>query len=131
RAIRIEHIGSTAVPGLDAKPIIDVLLEVDNVADAQVRAALEKRHFTLIVDETGHRMFRSPSHGAHLHVWQNGDTEMDRHLLFRDWLRQSDEDRQLYQRENRRLAAIEWPSQNDYAQAKSSVIAQIIGRAKE
>ncbi len=76
-------------------------------------------------------MFRNTAHDVHLHVWQSGGAEIERHLLFRDWLRENDEDRILYEREKRRLAAMEWPTQNDYAQAKSPVIGEILARARE
>lgn len=130
-AKRIEHIGSTAVPGLDAKPVIDILLESHDVSGGALRAALESIGYSLIVDEPGHRMFRNTSHDVHLHVWQSGDAEIERHLRFRDRLREHDEDRILYEREKRRLAAMEWATQNDYAQAKSPVIGQILARARE
>jgi len=131
RAQRIEHIGSTAVPGLDAKPVIDILLEIHDVTDFDVREILKHAGYHLVVDEPGHRMFRSSSHDVHLHVWQSSDAEIERHLLFRDRLRENNADRLFYAREKRRLATTEWPTQNDYAQAKSPVIAQILARARE
>jgi GrpB-like predicted nucleotidyltransferase (UPF0157 family) len=85
-AKRIEHIGSTAVPGLDAKPVIDILLEVDSLTDPFVEISLEKDAYSLIVEEPGHRMFRSAGHDVHVHIWQSGSSEIDRHLLFRDRL---------------------------------------------
>ena len=75
-------------------------------------------------------MFRSGEGDVHLHLWQTGDPEIERHLLFRDWLRESAEDRLLYEREKHRLAALEWPTQDDYAQAKSPLIAEIAARAR-
>jgi GrpB-like predicted nucleotidyltransferase (UPF0157 family) len=131
RTKRIDHIGSTAVPHLDAKPVIDILLEVDHVADEHVQTSLETIGYSLIVDEPGHRMFSSTLHDVHIHVWQSGNPEIERHLLFRNWLRKNDEDRRLYEREKHRLAALEWPSQNDYAEAKTSVIGEILARARE
>ncbi|HEX5275841.1 MAG TPA: GrpB family protein [Candidatus Rubrimentiphilum sp.] len=130
RIKRIEHIGSTAVPGLDAKPIIDILIEVENVADANTQACLVRAGFLLVVDEPGHRMFRSAFDDVHLHAWQSGDPEIERHILFREWLRSNEADRQLYETEKRRLAMQDWPSQNDYAQAKSPVINEILTRAR-
>lgn len=76
-------------------------------------------------------MFRSPGADVHVHVWATGDPEIERHMLFRDWLRQSDEDRRLYEREKYRLASQEWPTQNDYAQAKTPVVSEILARARE
>lgn len=127
---RIEHIGSTAVPGLDAKPVVDILIEVDRVADPYIGRRLDGVGFSLAVDEDGHRMFRSASGDVHVHAWQSGDGEIERHVLFRDRLRSNEADRLLYETEKRRLAAQDWPTQNDYAQAKSPVINEILARAK-
>lgn len=128
--MRIEHIGSTAVPGLAAKPVIDILVEVKSVKDPILQAALEQANFTLIVDEPGHRMFRFTNRAAHVHLWRTGDPEIRRHLLFRDWLRTNGDAQSVYEAEKRRLAARDWPTQNDYAQAKSPVIDAILKRAK-
>ncbi len=76
-------------------------------------------------------MFRPLDGGVHLHVWRSGEPEIERHLLFRDWLRKNDEDRLLYESEKYRLASQEWRTQDDYAQAKSPVIAEIMARARE
>ena len=76
-------------------------------------------------------MFRPPDGGVHLHAWQIGDPEIERHLLFRDWLRKNEEDQLLYEGEKYRLASLEWPVQDDYAQAKSPVIDEIVARARE
>ena len=128
---RIEHIGSTAVPELAAKPIVDILLEVPNVTDRGIQRRLEQIGYSLVVDEPGHRMFRSAAENAHVHLWVSGDPEIERHILFRDWLRENERDRRLYEREKHRLAAMEWPTQNDYAQAKTPIVNEIIGRARE
>jgi GrpB-like predicted nucleotidyltransferase (UPF0157 family) len=130
-AKRIEHIGSTAVPGLAAKPVIDILLELDNITNPTVHEALAGGGFAPVVEEPGHRMFRSPDRDVHVHAWPTGDPEVQRHLLFRDWLRSNEADRRLYEMEKRRLAALEWPTQNDYAQAKSPIINEILARARE
>jgi GrpB-like predicted nucleotidyltransferase (UPF0157 family) len=130
-AKRVEHIGSTAVPGLAAKPIIDILLQVDDLGDRAIGKALTGVGFALAVDEPDHRMFRSADAGVHIHAWQSGYPEIERHLLFRDWLRRHSGDRQLYEREKRRLAAMDWASQNDYAQAKSPIVREILDRARE
>jgi GrpB-like predicted nucleotidyltransferase (UPF0157 family) len=70
RALAVEHIGSTAVPGLAAKPIVDVLLTVADVDDeAGYVGPLEAAGFVLRVREPGHRMFRTPERDVHLHVY--------------------------------------------------------------
>ena len=131
RAKRVEHIGSTAVPGLDAKPIVDILLELDDVDDQDIHQALAGIGLAPIVDEPGHRMFRTAAGDVHVHLWASDDSEIERHILFRDWLRENEMDRRLYKREKYRLAAMEWPTQNDYAEAKTPVINEIVARARE
>jgi GrpB-like predicted nucleotidyltransferase (UPF0157 family) len=63
----IEHVGSTAVPGLDAKPIVDILVAVADPTDPSTRAALEGAGYFLRVDEDDHRMFRTPERDVHVH----------------------------------------------------------------
>lgn len=126
--VRIEHIGSTSVPGLAAKPIVDILLVVADVEDEDAYLpALERAGYVLRVREDGHRMLRTPDLGVHVHVW--ADAEIDRHLRFRDRLRASPEDRAAYERLKRELAPREWPDVNDYAEAKGPLIEAILSRA--
>src|SRR5919206_3260038 len=92
RALRIEHVGSTAVPGLAAKPIIDMLLVVPDSADeaAYVPALEEHAGYVLRIREPDwyqHRLFKGPDTDVNLHVLSTGCAEIDRMLLFRDWLR--------------------------------------------
>ena len=126
-ALRIEHIGSTAVPGLAAKPVIDVLVAVEDPEDeSTLLPALESAGYELRVRERGHRMFRTPQRDVHVHVWAAADPEVDRHLAFRDRLRRSPEDRAAYERLKRDLATREWNDMNEYADAKSELIAKIL-----
>lgn len=130
-ALRIDHIGSTAVPGLAAKPIVDILVAVRNVEDeASYRPALEISGYELRVREEGHRMFRTPDRGVHVHLWPADDEEVRRHLLFRDWLRFDTADRQSYEALKRSLAEREWEDMNHYAQAKGPLIVDIMVRAE-
>lgn len=129
-ARRVEHIGSTSVPGLGAKPIVDVLVAVDDVDDERITPALERAGYVLRVRETGHRMFRRPDRSVHVHVWTAGSDDVERHLLFRDWLRVSAEDRARYESVKRDLARRDWDDMNDYADAKSPVVAEITARAQ-
>ena len=130
RAIGIEHIGSTAVPGLAAKPIIDILVTVAAVEpDDAFRMPLEAAGYVLRVREPEHRMFRTPTRDVHIHVWAADHEVVPRYLAFRDWLRYSEADRALYEQWKRELATRDWSDMNHYAQAKSDVIVPIIERA--
>ena len=129
-AIRVDHVGSTSVAGLAAKPIVDVLVAVDDVDDEHVTARLEAAGYALRVREPGHRMLRTPDHDVHVHLWPAGSSDVRRHLLFRDWLRIDASDRELYERVKRQLATHDWAETNDYAEAKTDVITAITGRAE-
>jgi GrpB-like predicted nucleotidyltransferase (UPF0157 family) len=132
-ALSVEHIGSTSVPGLAAKDIVDVLLVVEDSGDeASYLPALEEAGYVLRVREPDfdeHRMFRTPEKDVHVHVYSAGSGEIDRYLLLRDRLRENEGDRELYARTKRRLAGRDWPSMNHYAEAKTGVIEGIIARA--
>jgi GrpB-like predicted nucleotidyltransferase (UPF0157 family) len=130
-ALTVEHIGSTAVPGLAAKPIIDILLTVGDVSDESVYVApLEEAGFVLRVRETGHRMLRTPSKDVHVHVLAPDSDEVTRHRDLRDWLRVDDADRALYAATKKRLARMQWSDMNYYADAKTEVIGQILEHAR-
>lgn len=133
RALRIEHTGSTAVPGLAAKPIIDMLLVVADSADeSQYVPALEEAGYVLRIREPGwreHRMFKGPDTAIHLHVFSQGCPEVDRVLLFRDRLRSDAADRDLYARTKRELAQKDWRYPQNYADAKTAVVEEILARA--
>lgn len=130
-AVRVEHVGSTAVPGLAAKPIVDVQVAVpDPDGEELFGPALEALGYVPRVREPGHRMFRTPALDVHVHVWPAGGEDERRHLLFRDWLRGSAEDRERYELVKRELATREWEDMNAYADAKSVVIAEIMARAE-
>jgi GrpB-like predicted nucleotidyltransferase (UPF0157 family) len=129
-AIRIEHIGSTAVPGLAAKPIVDILVTVADADDeAAFAAALVEAGYELRVREPGHRMFRTPQRDVHVHVWADVDPEVDRYLALRDRLRASARDRAAYEQLKRNLASRQWDDMNHYADAKSDIIAAVLARA--
>jgi GrpB-like predicted nucleotidyltransferase (UPF0157 family)/ribosomal protein S18 acetylase RimI-like enzyme len=129
-ARRIEHIGSTAVPGLAAKPIVDALVAVGDVYDSSAfEPALVGAGYELRVREPEHRMFRTPERDVHVHVWDVRDPEVDRHLAFRDRLRASPDDRERYEQLKRTLAQRDWSDMNHYAEAKRSLVAEILARA--
>ena len=133
-AEQIEHIGSTSVPGLAAKPIIDILVVVKDSGDeGSYLPQLEAIGYELRVREPGwheHRMLRTRSRDAHIHVYSRGCSEIERTIAFRDRLRQNVNDRELYEQTKRRLAAQEWPDMNAYADAKSQVIGCIIAKSQ-
>lgn len=131
-ALQIEHIGSTSVPGLAAKPIIDVLVTVDDItSEEDYLDQLLAVGYLLRVREPGHRLMRTPDRGVHVHVLEVGDEHADDYLLFRDRLRADPEDRLLYERTKRLLIDQDWASMDAYAEAKTGVIEGIKERARQ
>ena len=128
-AIAIEHVGSTSVPGLGAKPIIDIQLEVAGLNETRDIPPLEAVGYVLRVREPNHLMVRTPELDVHVHLWAESE-DLDRHLLFRDWLRENADDRAKYEAVKRELATRTWPDMNEYAYAKSDVIIDITSRAE-
>lgn len=130
-AVTVEHIGSTAVPGLAAKPIIDILIVVDDVNDeAGFVPPLQDAGFVLRVREPGHRMMRTPVKDVHLHLYDPHAGAIRDYLDFRDWLRTHPDDCDLYEAAKRQLASQQWDDMNCYAEAKSDIITQILSRAR-
>jgi GrpB-like predicted nucleotidyltransferase (UPF0157 family) len=128
-AARIEHIGSTSVPGLAAKPIVDVLVIGDGFDEPVLVELLPPAGYERRVSEPGHAMFRTPEHDVHVHAWEQAN-DVRRHLLFRDWLRADATDRARYEREKVELATRRWDDVNRYADAKSAIVAEITERAE-
>lgn len=130
-AVQVEHIGSTAVPGLAAKPIVDVLVTVDDVtAEEDYLDPLLDAGYELRVREPGHRLVRTPARDVHVHVLAVGDPAADDYLLLRDRLRADAGDRDLYERTKRALLEREWADMNAYAEAKTEVVEAIKARAR-
>jgi GrpB-like predicted nucleotidyltransferase (UPF0157 family) len=133
RALLIEHVGSTSVPGLAAKPHIDVLLAVANSSDeASYVPALEDAGYVLHIREPGwheHRNFRGLETELNLHVFSEGCVEIERMLRFRDHLRRNKTDRLLYERTKRELAQRTWKYGQHYADAKTTIVEEILARA--
>ncbi len=129
----VEHIGSTSVPGLAAKPVVDILLVLDDPGDeGSYLPALEAAGYELRVREPGfweHRMLRTPARDVHVHVFPPDTPEIERYLLFRDRLRENAAERELYEATKRRLAAEDWPTMQHYAEAKTEIVEAIIARA--
>jgi GrpB-like predicted nucleotidyltransferase (UPF0157 family) len=131
--MRIEHAGSTAVQGLAAKPIIDLVLVVEDSAhENDYVPALEAAGYMLRIREPDwhqHRMLKGPDTDINLHVFSSGCAEIERMLLFCARLRHDAADRVLYERAKRALAEREWTCVQNYADAKTSIIDEIIRRA--
>ncbi|MGD0587937.1 MAG: GrpB family protein [Thermoplasmata archaeon] len=133
RAIRLEHVGSTSVPDLAAKPIIDILLVVADSADEPSYVpALEAEGYVLRIREPDwhqHRLLKGADTNINLHVFSLGATEIDRMLTFRDLLRTNPETRKLYAKTKRELARRTWKYVQNYADAKSAVVEGILASA--
>ncbi len=133
KALQVEHVGSTAVPGLCAKPIIDILLIVTDSSDESTYVPdLEETGYTLHIREPDwfeHRLFKGPDTDVNLHVFSKGVSEVERMLRFRDWLRANNTDRENYARVKRSLAQREWRHVQHYADAKDSIVQEIMERA--
>ena len=135
-ALMVEHTGSTSVPGLGAKPIIDVLLAVPDTSDEpSYLPALEAAGYALRIREPEwleHRCFyvRDGAHDVNLHVFspKYAQEEIDRVLGFRDWLRTHDEDRDRYAAAKRELSTKDWRFVQDYADAKAPIISEILAK---
>ena len=139
-ALAVDHVGSTSVPGLPAKPLIDILLQVPDSADeAAYVPALEPLGYWLQLREPDwleHRVLyrrtaKGSTHDVNLHVLSpgTGSAEIARMLTFRDRLRADAHDRDRYAAVKRELATHRWRQVQDYADAKSDVIEEILARA--
>jgi GrpB-like predicted nucleotidyltransferase (UPF0157 family) len=133
RVVRLEHVGSTSVPGLPAKPIIDIALEVpDSAAESAYVPDLEAAGYVLRAREPEwfeHRLLRAADRTVNVHVFSAGCPETDRMVRFRDHLRDDAADRDRYARAKRELAARDWKYMQQYADAKNDVVADIMSRA--
>ncbi len=134
-ALAVEHVGSTAVPGLPANPVIDIDVTVaDPTDESSYREALEGAGFTLVVrepDRHEHRCFRLKTPDAMVHVFGPDCPETIRHRLFRDWLLHHTEDRELYVEAKRSAAAAtlaEGGVVMDYNRRKENTIRAIYER---
>lgn len=129
----LEHVGSTSIPGMPAKPILDILLAVADSAheDAYV-PALTAQGYRLHIREPDweqHRLLKGDAPAVNLHVFTIGNREIERMLAFRDRCRAVPEERQLYLDTKRALAARTWRYVQHYANAKGEVVEAIIDRA--
>jgi GrpB-like predicted nucleotidyltransferase (UPF0157 family) len=135
RVVRLEHTGSTSVPGLAAKPIVDITMTVPDVTDeAAFGPDLEVAGYRLVIREQepewyDHRVFKGPDTNVNLHVFSAGCVELERMVGFRDWLRAHDDERELYETTKRDLVARDWKYVQNYADAKGEVVEAIAARA--
>ena len=133
KVLQLDHVGSTSVRGLLAKPLIDINMAVADTTneDAYV-PPLEAIGYKLRIREPDwheHRLLRGYDPPVNLHVYNPGCEELDRTVRLRDWLRTHEDDRDLYARTKRELAQKKWKYVQNYADAKSEVIQDILGRA--
>lgn len=134
-AVRIEHVGSTSVPDLPAKPIVDIQISVRDLEDeSNYVPQLERSGNQLRSRDELHRYFRPFSgqpRGRHIHVCASGSTWEREHLLFRDYLRTHVAARDRYAAAKRQAAA-RWADDGwAYTDAKSLVILSILREAEE
>ena len=131
--VEVHHVGSTSVPGLAAKPILDIVLLVeDSAVEHSYAPDLQAVGYSFHVREPHwhqHRLFKGDNPRVNLHVFTSGSAEAARMLAFRDWLRNHPSDRRLYERTKRDLATRQWAYVQDYADAKSTVVNEILLRA--
>ena len=133
-ALEIHHVGSTSVRGLAAKPLIDINLVVpDTTKEGTYVPPLEAIGYELRIREPDwyeHRMLRGFDPPVNLHVFNPGCEEVQTMLVFRDWLRTHDDDRELYERTKRALAAQNWEYVQNYTDRKTEVVHEILARAR-
>ena len=136
RVVRLEHTGSTSVPGLAAKPIIDMTMTVADVTDEPAFVPdLEAAGYRLVIREHepdwyDHRVFKGPDTNVNLHVFSAGCIELERMVGFRDWLRTHADERELYEATKRDLVKQDWKYVQNYADAKGEVVEAIAARAR-
>ncbi|HET8910467.1 MAG TPA: GrpB family protein [Ktedonobacteraceae bacterium] len=134
KIVLLEHVGSTSIPGLAAKPRIDMLLVVaDSSDEAAYVPMMETAGYKLNIREPEwheHRLFKGPDTDINLHVFSPDCSETEQMLLFRDWLRNNPGELQLYEQTKRELAARDWKYVQHYADAKTAVVQEILKRAR-
>ena len=136
--VGLEHFGSTAIPGLSAKPIIDILIAVRSLAEARASFVEPLRNLDYVYwaeNPKTDRMFfvrGMPPFGSkrshHVHVTET-DGEMWRRLAFRDYLRADPDEAATYQRLKRRLAAEHPADREAYTNAKAAYIETVMRKA--
>ncbi len=131
-AISIEHIGSTAVPGIRAKPVIDILVTVESVRLEDLEGALGKLDYIHVPIGDPERLFfrKGMPRTHHVHVVRHGGEEHAKHVLFRDRLIAHPEEAAEYERLKQDLALRFKEDREAYSDGKDELIAMILERAK-
>lgn len=133
-ALRIEHIGSTAVPGIPGKPTIDIQVSVADLEREEVyRSQIEALGWPLRAREPEHRFFRPPAgepRTVHIHVCQVGSEWERGHLLFRDYLRAHPERAAQYAALKQQLASTIGHDRAAYTRSKDPFIAETMQLAE-
>ena len=134
-AVSIEHVGSTAVRGLVAKPVIDIQIAVPRLEDEHsYRPAIESLGLPLRARAQDHRFFRPPANAprtVHVHVCEQGSAWEREHLLFRDYLRAHPDRRAEYAELKRRLAASVGADRAKYSAGKEDFISRTVRDAAQ
>jgi GrpB-like predicted nucleotidyltransferase (UPF0157 family) len=130
----IEHVGSTAVPGLAAKPIIDIMVGVRSLQEARGAFPEVAALGYLCSPYNGDIMhwFCKPSvamRTRHLYLMEHGDREWRAHIAFRDHLRDHPESARAYESLKRDLAARFHDHREAYTRAKGDFVAEVVARA--
>ncbi|MDQ4044603.1 MAG: GrpB family protein [Chloroflexota bacterium] len=134
RVLRIEHIGSTSIPGIIAKPCIDIVLVVADAGNDHAYVPdLQRTGYVLRVSENldgwgPHRLFNGREINMNLHVLSAGSPKVESFIAFRDWLRTHPADRDRYAAAKRDLASHHWQYMEDYADAKDDIVREITAR---
>jgi len=135
--VSVSHVGSTSVPGLPAKAVIDIDIVVPDINDESAYVpALESQGFQFMLREPkwhGHRFFTAAEPMfANLHVWGPACAEAERHSIFKEWLIENLDDRELYaktKRECSEASKLGGESMMEYTYRKEGVIKDILQRA--
>lgn len=135
RALLFEHVGSTSVPGMPAKPCVDLLLVVADSSDEPAYLPdLEAAGYPLVIREPDwyeHRVFRGSDVNLNLHVFSRGCEEVERMRRFRDRLIDDADARERYTAVKRELAERTWERIQDYADAKSDIVRRILAESDD
>ncbi|MEE2053867.1 MULTISPECIES: GrpB family protein [Nocardiopsis] len=134
RVLLFEHVGSTAVPGMAAKPCVDLLLVVADPADEpSYLPDLLAAGYSVVIREPDwyeHRVLKGPDINLNLHVFGEGCEEVERMRLFRDHLIADAGARERYTAVKRELAERTWERIQDYSDAKTAVVEQLLDEAR-